>query len=415
MRKYIYNVVIILFVLQMSHVQVFANYEQKNIATANTIETLQHLIQKQVMQLSTEFDIRYTGNTSEIKDELSELVKKAIRDPYIYANISSFKWKYDGYANNIVISFVFTYHITQEEEAFVEQTLTNIITPMHGLSELQKIQAAHDFIVLSAEYSKDTKGSQYSPYTLLTENKGVCQAYALVLYRMLEKLGFEVQYVPGNVGEQLHAWVLVKLDNEWYHIDVTWDDPLPDRKGEVRYHYFLVSDRQLAQDHSWDYASFPAATSEAYVDLQKTDKVEVVTKPILDSHFAFDKGLFILSNNKQTVKQLIEQSRLLLKSNNSDNAVQVHLNEWEPIILEKSNIAQVKGNRKIIQNAIHKKKGLSSIYRVKKRMPQEKYVIIKEVPYFVRGTSLLIYFCSCPNDYFIAVFKVLIFLFIRVK
>ncbi|CAM5190051.1 hypothetical protein LSPH26S_02229 [Lysinibacillus sphaericus] len=75
-----------------------------------------------------------------------------------------------------------------------------------------------------------------------------------MLYRMLDMLGFEVQYVPGKVGEQLHAWVLVKLDNEWYHIDVTWDDPLPDRKGEVRYNYFLVSDKQLAQDHTWDYA-----------------------------------------------------------------------------------------------------------------------------------------------------------------
>ncbi|MEY9973988.1 hypothetical protein ABH966_004394 [Lysinibacillus sp. RC46] len=405
MRKYIYNVVIILFVLQMSHVQVFANYEQKNIATANTIETLQHLIQKQVMQLSTEFDIRYTGNTSEIKDELSELIKHAIQDPYIYANISSFKWKYDGYANNIVISFEFTYHISQEEEAFVEQTLTNIITPMHGLSELQKIQAAHDFIVLTAEYSKETKGSQYSPYTLLTENKGVCQAYALVLYRMLEKLGFEVQYVPGKVGEQLHAWVLVKLDDEWYHIDVTWDDPLPDRKGEVRYNYFLVSDRQLAQDHSWDYTSFPAATSEAYFDLQKTDKVEVLTKPILDGQFTFDKGLSILSKNKQTVKQLIEQPRLLLKGNKSDNSVQVYLNEWEPIILE-SIIAQIKDNGKIKQNAIHKKKGLISIYRAGKRMPQEKYVIIKEVPHTMFGAPPYSFICvrltsfsGCPNTH----------------
>lgn len=384
MRKYIYNVVIILFVLQMSHVQVFANYEQKNIATANSIETLQHLIQKQVIQLSTEFDIRYTGNTSEIKDELSELIKHAIQDPYIYANISSFKWKYDGYANNIVIRFEFTYHISQEEEAFVEQTLTNIIAPMHGLSELQKIQAAHDFIVLSAEYSKETEGSQYSPYTLLTENKGVCQAYALVLYRMLEKLGFEVQYVPGKVGEQLHAWVLVKLDNAWYHIDVTWDDPLPDRKGEVRYNYFLVSDRQVAKDHSWDYTSFPAATSEAYFDLQKTNKVEVLTKPILDGYFAFDKGLSVFSKNKQTVKQLIAQPSLLLKGNKSDNSVQVHLYEWEPIILE-SNVAQVKDNRKITQNAMYKKKGLVSIYRAEKRMPQEKYVIIKEVPHTMFG------------------------------
>ncbi|KOS64347.1 S-layer protein [Lysinibacillus agricola] len=389
MRKYIYNVVIILFALQMSHVQVFANYEEKNIATANSIETLQHLIQKQVMQLSTEFDIRYTGNTSEIKDELSELIKHAIQDPYVYANLSSFKWKYEGYTNNIVIRFEFTYHISQEEEAFVEQSLTNIIAPMHGLSELQKIQAAHDFIVLSTEYSKETKGSQYSPYTLLTENKGVCQAYALVLYRMLEMLGFEVQYVPGKVGEQLHAWVLVKLDNAWYHIDVTWDDPLPDRKGEVRYNYFLVSDRQLAQDHSWDYASFPAATSEAYIDLQKTSKVEVLTKPMLDSHFTFDKGQFILAKNKQIIKQPTQ----LLKGNKSDNSVQLKLNEWEPIILE-SNVAQVKGNRKITHHAVQKKKRLTSIYRMEKRMPQEKYVIIKEVSHTISGHLLTHLFVS---------------------
>ncbi|MFE3577019.1 transglutaminase domain-containing protein [Lysinibacillus sp. NPDC059133] len=406
MRKYIYNVVIILFVLQMSHVQVFANYEQKNIATANSIESLQYQIQQQVMQLTTEFDIHYTGNTTEIKDELSELIKYAIQDPYIYANISSFKWKYDGYTNNIVIRFEFTYHLSQEEEVFVEQTLTNIIAPMHGLSELQKIQAAHDFIVLSAEYSKETEGSPYSPYTLLTEKKGVCQAYALVLYRMLEMQGFEVQYVPGKVGEQLHAWVLVKLDNAWYHIDVTWDDPLPDRKGEVRYNYFLVSDRQLAKDHSWDYTSFPAATSEAYIDLQKTSKSEVLTKPIMDNQFTFDKGLSVLSKNKQIVKPLIEQQlTVLLKGHKSDKSVQVHLNEWEPIILE-SNIAQVKANRKIIQNAVDKKKGLISIYRAEKRMPQEKYVIIKEVSHMIFGAPPCSFICDrltsfsgCPNTH----------------
>ncbi|MGY3189606.1 transglutaminase domain-containing protein [Lysinibacillus sp. TE18511] len=383
MRKYIYNVVIILFVLQMSHVQVFANYEQKNIATANSIETLQNLIDKQVMQLSTEFDIHYTGDTTEIKDELSELIKHAIQDPYIYANISSFKWKYDGYANNIVIKFQFTYHISQAEEAFVEQTLANIIAPMHGLSDLQKLRAAHDFIVLSAEYSKETEGSQYSPYTLLTENKGVCQAYALVLYRMLEMLGFEVQYVPGKVGEQLHAWVLVKLDNEWYHIDVTWDDPLPDRKGEVRYNYFLVSDRQLAQDHSWDYASFPAATSEAYIDFHRTSKVEVLTKPILDSYFTFDERLSNLSKNKLIVKQLIEQPTQLIKGNQSDHSVQLHLNKWEPIILE-SKVVQIKAEQKK-HDSVKMKKRLISIYRTEKRMPQEKYVIIKEVPQTIVG------------------------------
>lgn len=381
MRKYIYNVVIILFVLQMSHVQVFANYEKEDVATAHSIETLQSLINKEVMHLSSEFSIRYTGDLAEIKDELTEITKNAIENSYIYTNISSFQWKYEGYSNNIVIAFAFTYHLSQTEALFVEQTLENIIAPMHGLSDIEKLQAAHDFIVLSAEYSKETEGSQYSPYTLLTENKGVCQAYALVLYRMLEMLGFEVQYVPGKVGEQLHAWVLVKLDHAWYHIDVTWDDPLPDRKGEVRYQYFLVSDRQLAQDHTWDYASFPAATSEKYIDLQEETKRQSLASPI-QHQLNQIMGLSIIGENRLAVQQLVEQPMKLVtqKTNKQDNLVQFNFTEWPPMLVESSIMAfvvlQPKAKHVTKQKTM---KWLGSFYRTEKGMPQEKYVIIKEV------------------------------------
>jgi len=381
MRKYIYNVVIILFVLQMSHVQVFANYEREDVATAHSIETLQSLINKEVMHLSSEFSIRYTGDLAEIKDELTEITKNAIENSYIYTNISSFQWKYEGYSNNIVIAFAFTYHLSQTEALFVEQTLENIIAPMHGLSDIEKLQAAHDFIVLSAEYSKETEGSQYSPYTLLTENKGVCQAYALVLYRMLEMLGFEAQYVPGKVGEQLHAWVLVKLDHAWYHIDVTWDDPLPDRKGEVRYQYFLVSDRKLAQDHTWDYASFPAATSEKYIDLQEETKRQSLASPI-QHQLNEIMGLSIIGENRLAVQQLVEQPMKLVtqKTNKQDNLVQFNFTEWPPMLVESSIMAfvvlQPKAKHVTKQKTM---KWLGSFYRTEKRMPQEKYVIIKEV------------------------------------
>ncbi|WP_313150556.1 transglutaminase domain-containing protein [Lysinibacillus capsici] len=381
MRKYIYNVVIILFVLQMSHVQVFANYEKEDVATAHSIETLQSLINKEVMHLSSEFSIRYTGDLAEIKDELTEITKNAIENSYIYTNISSFQWKYEGYSNNIVIAFAFTYHLSQTEALFVEQTLENIIAPMHGLSDIEKLQAAHDFIVLSAEYSKETEGSQYSPYTLLTENKGVCQAYALVLYRMLEMLGFEVQYVPGKVGEQLHAWVLVKLDHAWYHIDVTWDDPLPDRKGEVRYQYFLVSDRQLAQDHTWDYKNFPAATSEKYIDLQEETKRQSLATPI-QHQLNQIMGLSIIEENRLAVQPLVEQPMKLItqKTNKQDNSIQFNFTEWPPMLVESSITAfvvlQPKFKHVTKQKAM---KWLGSFYRTGKRMPQEKYVIIKEV------------------------------------
>ncbi|WP_341300154.1 transglutaminase domain-containing protein [Lysinibacillus sp. FSL H8-0500] len=373
MRKYIYNVVIILFVLQMSHVQVLANYKKDSIATAQSIETLQSLIFQEVMQFSTEFSIQYTGDLADIKDELTEITKNAIQNDYLYANISSFKWNYNGTNNHLVIDFTFTYHLSQAEEAFVAQTLATITAPMHGFSDIQKLQAAHDFIVLSTEYSKETEGSQYSPYTLLKENKGVCQAYALVLYRMLEMLGFEVRYVPGNAGEQLHAWVLVKLEQDWYHIDVTWDDPLPDRKGEVRYQYFLLSDRQLSRDHTWDYARFPAATSEKYTEMQQLTKTQSGAAPF---QYRLHHKL-MMDENKLAIKQ---PTKLVTLKQSEPN--EFDMNKWTQINIESLAVF-------LVTHPIYtapKISWLTSIDRVEKRMPQEKYVIRKEVSHLIFGT-----------------------------
>ncbi|MEI0738920.1 hypothetical protein VQ056_23700 [Paenibacillus sp. JTLBN-2024] len=49
----------------------------------------------------------------------------------------------------------------------------------------------------------------------------------------------------------MHAWNLVLLDGKWYHLDTTWDDPAPDRKGEIGFGYYLRTDAQMKKDHAW--------------------------------------------------------------------------------------------------------------------------------------------------------------------
>ena len=61
-----------------------------------------------------------------------------------------------------------------------------------------------------------------------------------------------------------HGWNKVKVDGNWYNLDVTWDDPVPDKKGHISYGYFLVSDSQLAKTHSWNDAGLPKATDTRY-------------------------------------------------------------------------------------------------------------------------------------------------------
>ena len=302
MRKKWCILVIFLTFLHMSQLHVLANYQNK-IETANSEDELKQQIQQAVMQLTTDFEIRYTGNTAFTKEELTAIIKRAIPDPYIYANIASFKWHYSGYVKNIVITFQFNYHHSKIEEAFVDYTLTKQIESMRGLNDFEKVKAAHDWIVLTTAYSSMTENSQYSPYTLLTENKAVCQAYALVLYRMLEKLGFDVRYVAGDAREQLHAWVLVNLQGAWYHIDVTWDDPVPDYPNEVRYNYFLLSDEQMAKDHEWDRTLYPVAPRD--YSFMQIDTVQTSLTSTINHSYVNPVGVVASRNASIDYTQLL--------------------------------------------------------------------------------------------------------------
>lgn len=49
-----------------------------------------------------------------------------------------------------------------------------------------------------------------------------------------------------KVSSEKHTWNAVLLDNVWYHLDVTWDDPASSNGLPNLFHnYFLISTEQL--------------------------------------------------------------------------------------------------------------------------------------------------------------------------
>jgi len=79
--------------------------------------------------------------------------------------------------------------------------------------------------------------------------QAVCQGYALAFKLCMDILGIESKVILGMTPEGKHAWNAVKLDGEWYYIDVTWDDPVPDAEGKVVYNYFNVPQWWIEQEH----------------------------------------------------------------------------------------------------------------------------------------------------------------------
>lgn len=143
--------------------------------------------------------------------------------------------------------------ILSETELAIYTYLETVIkeTNAKKLSRIEAVKALHDYLVLELKYDVDFQSVSHSPEGVVKNQRAVCDGYARTMRLLLMMTGIESKIVSGTAGGESHAWNLVRMEDGWYHVDVTWDDPLPDVEGKVGYLYFLKNDRDMAKTHAW--------------------------------------------------------------------------------------------------------------------------------------------------------------------
>lgn len=128
-------------------------------------------------------------------------------------------------------------------------------------SPIQNELAIHDYIVNNVTYTPNT--SNNAAYDALFSGTAVCMGYAECFQTFMDMLGIECIPVTGIADGEPHIWNLVSLDNEWYHVDVTWDDPIGDDE-RAHYSYFNVTDEDILLDHTIDSDKLPSCLGTKY-------------------------------------------------------------------------------------------------------------------------------------------------------
>ncbi|CAI6084539.1 hypothetical protein PAECIP112173_04321 [Paenibacillus sp. JJ-100] len=260
-------------------------YAASGTSELSTATDLHHTLLNAMSQRTEKLMFTYKGNVKGLKKQLQTSIDEAMKsDPYIQYTVKSYAFNYKGSNTTAEVHVNLSYRETKAQTDYVnrkvDHVLKEIIKP--GMTSHEKTKVIHDWIVLNLSY--DTSLQKYTAYDGLATGSTVCQGYSLLAYRMLEQVGIENRIVEGKAGGQLHAWNLVKLDGKWYHMDTTWDDPTPDRKGKVSHNYYLLSDKEMARDHVWTgknkYPSAAAPYREALLQLMKAggNKQEVYQK-----------------------------------------------------------------------------------------------------------------------------------------
>ena len=114
-----------------------------------------------------------------------------------------------------------------------------------GMADYQKELRLHDYLVNHCQYSYGSPDdeNEFRAYGALIDGEAVCSGYAEAMALLLTYSGVECKIVIGSSKNENHAWNLVKISGDWYHLDATWDDPVAEKASSTSQNYFNVTSK----------------------------------------------------------------------------------------------------------------------------------------------------------------------------
>lgn len=230
------------------------DYTESGIKNRNDlINSIYYAINSGTDYIERYIDSDYTNYINDINTltadngaEFKKVISTLNNFVHPYNSSNNIKINYGGdYKIGISISRAYTKDEINEINNKVDKILNENVN--NNMPPKEKIRVIHDYIIDHTEYDKlkyenknDDTYKSNTAYGVLIEGYGTCNGYADAMEIFLDKMNI-INY---KISNEEHIWNLVYLDGKWYHLDLTWDDPISDININ-RDTYFLISTKTL--------------------------------------------------------------------------------------------------------------------------------------------------------------------------
>jgi len=243
--------------------------EAANLTYGQKIERIQTLIREALKNAEERVTLPVLGTDDDSKIIFDIIEKIILEDPEImfyegcrYRTDGQLTLRYSKSREKILSA-------VQATVQRADEIIGSIIEP--GMTDFEKELAIHDYIVNNCRYDIENlrKGSTppeaYTAYGALVNGSAVCEGYAKAMKLLLDRVNIRSLVVAGHSKGNNHAWNMVCLDGQYYHVDATWDDPVMTGGSQVLTHvYFNLTDDEIQKDHSWNRAAYPQCSDTTY-------------------------------------------------------------------------------------------------------------------------------------------------------
>lgn len=235
---------------------------EEDKANSNTMSSdLYTILYDAIVNQQAEVDISALNVPAANKGILSTISERIRYDnPQLLQYGGKLGYTYSNVVTKVSLQYNQDAATTAQMMSEVEETYQEIVKlaleygkkpSLENVPDYLKVKAIHDYLVLnnvyhSSAYDQNIYGAMSSKAT------PVCMSYAMSMVYCCQRMGIECVLVVGKAGGA-HAWNLIRLDDangvdnsdDWYEMDVTWDDPVGGDPDKVHTTYFNVTTDQL--------------------------------------------------------------------------------------------------------------------------------------------------------------------------
>lgn len=195
-------------------------------------------------------------------------VKDIANNQVIVSNINNFVHPYNGFKDLETeidsigkITLKINRNYTEEMKIILNYKVKDIIKNniKDDMTVEEKIKVIHDYIINNTKYDEersDNKVINYNSdtaYGALIEGYALCSGYTDSMMLFLEEFNIKSY----KISSDNHVWNYVYINNGWYNLDLTWDDPISKNGQDLLEHtFFLINDEEMLKldttEHLYD-------------------------------------------------------------------------------------------------------------------------------------------------------------------
>ena len=200
-------------------------------------------------------------------------IEKICDDSVLLTHINNYVHPFNNFTNlkssiaeSGEVNLTITYLYSKDEQKYIIDEVNKIISENvdDTMNNYDKIKAVHDYIANNTKYdvdkneTNDNTSLSYKATGLLKNHLATCNGYADTMAIVLTQMGFDnykIATTPDEISYSAtgHVWNAVYVDDEWRHLDLTWDDPVSSDGKDYLYHkYFLVTNDEMAEADKGD-------------------------------------------------------------------------------------------------------------------------------------------------------------------